>query len=142
MNNWFTVKVKYTKQLEDGSFKRVSEPYLISAMTFTEAETRAYEKLAEHIRGEFSVTSCSPTKIEDVFAYDDCDTWYLARVQYMSEEEGMKSKKITKNFIVSALNVNDAYDKLHASLASWLVSYTIPSIKLSPIVAIFPHDTI
>ncbi|MFM1915965.1 MAG: hypothetical protein RLZZ531_1634, partial [Bacteroidota bacterium] len=23
MNSWFTVKVKYTKQLENGSFKRV-----------------------------------------------------------------------------------------------------------------------
>ena len=29
MNNWFTVKVKYTKQLENGTFKRVSEPYLL-----------------------------------------------------------------------------------------------------------------
>ena len=45
MNNWFTVKVKYTKQLENGTFKRVSEPYLLCAMTFTDAETRIYEEL-------------------------------------------------------------------------------------------------
>ncbi|HRP53378.1 MAG TPA: DUF4494 family protein, partial [Fluviicola sp.] len=45
MNNWFTTKVKYTKQLEDGSFKRVSEPYLVAAMTFTDAEARIYEEL-------------------------------------------------------------------------------------------------
>ena len=38
MNNWFTVKVKYTKQLDDGQFKRVTEPYLLAAMTFTDAD--------------------------------------------------------------------------------------------------------
>ncbi len=42
MNSWFTVKVKYTKQLENGTFKRVSEPYLLAAMTFTDAEARIY----------------------------------------------------------------------------------------------------
>ena len=43
MNNWFTVKVKYTKQLDNGALKRVSEPYLLAAMTFTDAEARIYE---------------------------------------------------------------------------------------------------
>ena len=45
MNNWFTVKVKYTKQLDNGTLKRVSEPYLLAAMTFTDAEARIYEEL-------------------------------------------------------------------------------------------------
>ena len=35
MINWFTVKLKYTKQLEDGTLKRVTEPYMLSGMTFT-----------------------------------------------------------------------------------------------------------
>jgi hypothetical protein len=56
MNSWFTVKVKYTKQLENGTFKRVSEPYLLAAMTFTDAEARIYEELGSSIRGEFQVT--------------------------------------------------------------------------------------
>jgi hypothetical protein len=45
MNSWFTVKVKYTRQLENGTFKRVSEPYLLAAMSFTDAEARIYEEL-------------------------------------------------------------------------------------------------
>ena len=28
-NSWFEVKAKYTKQLEDGRLKRVTEPYLV-----------------------------------------------------------------------------------------------------------------
>lgn len=79
MNNWFTVKVKYTKQLEDGGFKKVSEPYLLAAMTFTDAEARIYEELGSIIRGEFVVTGISRTEIHDIFMYDDIDTWYKCK---------------------------------------------------------------
>ncbi len=66
MNSWFTVKVKYTKQLDNGTFKRVSEPYLLAAMTFTDAEARIYEELGALIRGEFIVTGISRTDIHDI----------------------------------------------------------------------------
>ncbi len=60
--SWFEVKVKYTKQLENGSFKRVTEPYLLAAITFTDAESRIYEELGNIIRGEFHVTSINREK--------------------------------------------------------------------------------
>ena len=66
MNSWFTVKVKYTKQLENGTFKRVSEPYLLAAMTFTDAEARIYEELGSSIRGEFQVTGIARTDLHDI----------------------------------------------------------------------------
>ena len=67
MNNWFTVKVKYKKQLENGTFKRVSEPYLLAAMTFTDAEARIYEELGSIIRGEFNVVGITRTEIVSGF---------------------------------------------------------------------------
>ena len=66
MNNWFTVKVKYTNQLDNGAFKRVSEPYLLAAMTFTDAEARIYEELGQVIRGEFNVVGIVRTEIHDI----------------------------------------------------------------------------
>ena len=63
MNSWFTVKVKYTRQLENGTFKRVSEPYLLAAMSFTDAEARIYEELGSRIRGEFNVVGISRTEL-------------------------------------------------------------------------------
>ena len=38
--NWFEVKVKYVKVGEDGREKKVSELYLLNAVSFTEAESR------------------------------------------------------------------------------------------------------
>ena len=139
MNNWFTVKVKYTKELDNGTFKRVSEPYLVAAMTFTDAEARIYEELGSIIRGEFIVTGISRTELHDIFLYDDSDVWYRAKVTYDSEAgEEEKKKKVNQNFLVSAHSVKDAYDRIRESLSTYLVDFEIPMITVSPIVEIFP----
>jgi hypothetical protein len=144
MNSWFTVKVKYTKQLENGTFKRVSEPYLLAAMTFTDAEARIYEELGSVIRGEFNVVGITRTELHDIFAYDDADTWYKVKVSYETEgDDEEKKKKVSQNFLVSAHSVKDAYDRIKESLSTLLVDFQIPSIAISPIVEIFPfHENL
>jgi len=141
MNSWFTVKVKYTKQLDNGTFKRVSEPYLLAAMTFTDAEARIYEELGALIRGEFIVTGISRTDIHDIFHYEDSDVWYKCKISYESEADGgedSKSKKVAQNFLVSAHSVKEAYDRLKESLGGLMIDFQIPIISVSPIVDIFP----
>jgi len=141
MNNWFTVKVKYTKQLENGEFKRVSEPYLLAAMTFTDAEARIYEELGSIIRGEFSVTNIARTEYHDIFHYDDADQWYKCKVSYESQDADTdKMKKVSQNFLVSAHSVKEAYERIAESLSTLMVDFMVPSIILSPIVDIFPFN--
>ena len=141
MNSWFTVKVKYTKQLEDGTFKRVSEPYLVAAMTFTDAEARIYEELGALIRGEFIVTGIARTDIHDIFHYEDADVWYKCKIMYEaggdgSELDGAKAKKVSQNFLISAHSVKEAYERLKESLGGLMIDFVIPSIIVSPIVDI------
>jgi len=149
MNTWFTVKVKYTKQLEDGTFKRVSEPYLLAAMTFTDAEARIYEELGSIIRGEFTVTNIARTEYHDIFYYEDADLWYKCKVTYQSEGDGLeiesdlnpkKVKKVSQNFLVTATSVKEAFERIQESLSTLMVDYQIPSIMLTPIVDIFPFN--
>jgi hypothetical protein len=140
MNNWFTVKVKYTKQLENGQFKRVSEPYLLAAMTFTDAEARIYEELGNVIRGEFNVVGIARTEIHDIFAYDDADYWYKVKITYEAQtEDEEKGRKVSQNFLVAAHSVKDAFERIKESLSGLMVDYQIPSIAISPIVDIFPY---
>ncbi len=139
MNNWFTVKVKYTKQLDNGALKRVSEPYLLAAMTFTDAEARIYEELGAVIRGEFNVIGIAKTEIHDIFAYDDADVWYKCKVRYDNiDADTEKTKKVSQNFLVSASSVKQAYERIEESLSTLMVDFEIPSIMVSPIVEIFP----
>lgn len=140
MNSWFKVKVKYTKQLESGSFKRVSEPYLLSAMTFTDAEARIYEELGTFIRGEFTVMGISREEIQDIFQYDDAETWFMCKVSYDNiDEDTDKKKTLTQKFLVSAKTVKESYERIEESLATLMIDFQITSIIASPIVEIFPY---
>lgn len=142
MNSWFTVKVKYTKQLEDGTFKRVSEPYLVAAMTFTDAEARIYEELGSTIRGEFMVTGITRADFHDIFHYEDADVWYKCKITFEAGgdggEEGARAKVVAQNFLVTAHSVKDAYERLKESLGGMMIDYQIPSVVVSPIIDVFP----
>lgn len=140
MNSWFKVKVKYTKQQENGTFKRVSEPYILSAMTFTDAEARIYEELGEIIRGEFTVLSIERFDVHDLFHYEDLDVWYETVIKFRSESDGdEKAKQVRQKFLVSAPSVAEATARTHESLSTMLVDFEVTSTKVTPIVDIFPY---
>ena len=40
MHNWFECKISYDKTTEEGMPKKVTEAYLVDALSFTEAEAR------------------------------------------------------------------------------------------------------
>lgn len=141
MNNWFTVKVKYTKQLEDGRLKRVTEPYLVDSVSFTDAEARIHEEIGQSIQGEFLVTGISKTDYADIFYYEDSDVWYKCKLTYVTVDgdEG-KEKKISSNFLVTANNVKEAYDRIHESLSDMMVTFEVPSIMITPIIEVLPYN--
>jgi|SRR5690554_318175 len=141
MNTWFTVKVKYIKQLDDGRLKKVTEPYLVDATNFTDAEARIYEEVGEYVRGEFIITGISKTEYTDVFYYDDSDDWYKCKLSYvMIDEEGGKEKKVTNNFLVTASSVKEAFERIHESLQDMTVDFDVPSILLTPLVDVLPYE--
>jgi hypothetical protein len=55
MHNWFECKVSYEKISENGIQKKVTEPYLVDALSFTEAEARIIEEIRPYITGEFLI---------------------------------------------------------------------------------------
>ena len=141
MNKWYTVKVKYTKQLDSGALKRVTEAYLVAAMTFTDAEARIYEQLGEIIRGEFLVSNITPVDIHDIFAYGDTCVFYRAKVQYENfDADSEKSKKITQTFLIEADNVKEATERVNESLKGLLVDFKVKEVKESNIVDIFTFE--
>ncbi|HIP36577.1 MAG TPA: DUF4494 domain-containing protein [Crocinitomix sp.] len=143
MNSWHTVKVKYTKQLTDGTLKRVTEPYLVNAISFTEAEARIHQEVGEFVRGEFMVTSIVKTDFADIFQYDDAEDWYKCKVAYITEDlDSGKEKKVNNNFLVSAHTVKEAYERIEESLKGLMVTYEISVIQKTPFIEIYPYAPI
>lgn len=140
MNTWYTVKVKFTKEFLDGSLKRVTEPYLVNALSFSEAESRIYTEVGDSIRGEFIVTDISRTDFADIFHYDDADVWYKCKVTYTTESDSGKEKKVANSFLVSAKDVKEANDRIMDSLKGLMSTFEVQKIEASPIVEILVKE--
>ena len=87
MANWFECKVRYDKLQENGSIKKVSEPYLVDALSFTEAEARIIEEQTPYISGDFSVSAVKRTKIAEIFWNEEGDKWYLVKCAFITIDE-------------------------------------------------------
>jgi hypothetical protein len=143
MISWFTVKLKYTKQLDNGTLKRVTEPYLVAAMTFTDAEARIYEEMGNAIRGEFTVSGISRTEVHDIFSVDGSNVWFKCKVSYESaDDDGGKAKKINQYFLTEGTSVKDACENLIENISDLMVDYKIISVAESPILEIFPPNQV
>ncbi|MGE5447957.1 MAG: DUF4494 family protein, partial [Bacteroidales bacterium] len=80
MQTWFEVKVKYVKVDDDGREKKVSEVYLLDAVTFTDAETRIIKQLETMVRGEFIVDNIKKSNIVEIFPNENGEWWYKAKI--------------------------------------------------------------
>jgi len=138
-NNWFECKVKYVKIDENGKEKKVTEPYLVDAVSFTEAEARIHTELEKMIHSDFIVTNISKSNISELFPNENGDRWFKAKTTFVTvDEESGKEKKSNNYMLVEANNVKDAYEYLTEGLSDMIVPFEIPSVTESPIMDVFP----
>ncbi len=142
MKTWFICKVKYQKQDEKGNVKKISDQYMVDAVSFTEAEARIYEKLGSVLPGEFYIANISKTNVTDIFHYKDSDIWHKCKMTYSLEVEGSgKERKVTNYILLTAPNAKTAYDRVYESLNNMLVEFRVPEVAESPIVEVFPYES-
>ena len=98
MATWFECKVKYDKLSENGQQKTVTEPYLVDALSFTEAEARITEEITPYISGEFKVTAVKRTNTAEIFWDENGDRWYRVKVNFITIDEKTAVEKKTANF--------------------------------------------
>lgn len=135
---WFECKVRYDKMQENGMVKKVNEPYLVDALTFTEAEARIIEEMKPFISGEYSISSEKKTKISEIFFNDGADRFYLVKVNFISldENSGMEKKTVSQ-ILVQASDFEDAVDKFKEGMKGTMADYEIGSIAETMIMDVF-----
>jgi len=140
MQNWFECKVGYLKIDDDGRERKVSEVYLLDAVTYTDAEARAIQQVSTMVRGEFVVKKISQSNIIEIFPHETGEWWYKAKIAIVTiDEKAGKEKKINQYFLVAADDIKQALQRLEEGLAYILVPYQVTSITLSSIVDVFPY---
>ena len=138
---WFECKVRYERMAENGTVKKVNEPYLVDALTFTEAETRIIEKITPYISGDFSISAVKKTKVSEIFFDDSGDRFYMVKVNFITLDEKSGVEKKTSNFmLVQASDFADALKKFEEGMKGTLADYEIASITETPLMDVFPFQ--
>lgn len=128
--NWFECKIQYEKTMENGVQKKVTEPYLVDAFSFTEAEGRIIEEITPFISGEFNVTDIKRANYSEVHPSTDsnADRWFKFKLQFIVlDEKSGKEKKTPCFVLVQAADFKDAIRKLEESMKGSMADYIIAS---------------
>lgn len=138
MSQWFECKVKYDKMMETGVPKTVTEPYLVDALSFTEAESRITEEMQPYISGEFSVSAVRRVNISDIFYHDGGDKWYKVKTNFITIDEKTAVEKRTASFqLVQAADFKQALEVFLEGMKDTLADYEIASITETMLMDVF-----
>lgn len=136
---WFECKVRYDKMQDNGAVKKVNEPYLVDALSFTEAESRIIEELTPYISGEFTISAVKKTKIAEIYFNEDGDRYYMTKVNFVTIDPKSGVEKMVPNFIlVQASDFKDALKNFEKGIDGILSDYEIVSISETMIMDVFP----
>ena len=136
---WFECKVRYERMTENGTVKKVNEPYLVDALSFTEAETRIIEKMTPFISGDFSISAVKKTRISEIFFDDRGDRFYMVKVNFITLDEKTGTEKKSSNLIlVQSSDFAGALNKFEEGMKGTLADYEIASITETPLMDVFP----
>ena len=142
MHNWFECKVTYEKMMENGMQKKVTEPYLVDALSFTEAEARIIEEIQPYITGDFTIKTVSKAKISETFFNDKGDRFYKFKVNYITldEKSGMEKKTAVK-MIAQACTLKEAISVLEECMKNTMADYSIAEVKETNIIDVFKFES-
>ena len=140
MNKIFECKIKYNKVLEDGKEKLVTEKYLVSAMSFTEAEANFIKEITPYISGEFFIDDISRADYSELFLSEDesADKYYDAKLAFITlDEKSGKEKKTNVNMLVRASDMRDAMNKLDEGMKGSMCDYQSVKLQENSLVDVF-----
>ncbi len=140
---WFQCKIQYEKVMEDGLQKKVTETYVIDAVSYTEAETRIKKEMMGLVSCPFEVKEIKKASYKEVFFVEEnpADRFYKAKLQFITiDEKTEQEKRSNVWYLVQADNFNSAVNNIVEVLSGTMIDYAIYSITETPTVDVFEYS--
>jgi small-conductance mechanosensitive channel len=127
--------------MENGMQKKVTEPYLVDALSFTEAEARIIEEIKPYISGEFIIADIKRARINELFFNELGDRYYRIKVFFITlDEKSGAEKKTAVQMLAQASDIKEAIAVLEGGMKGTMVDYTIASVVETMIMDVFPFS--
>ena len=143
LHTWFECKIRYEKTMDNGMNKKVTEPYLVDALSFTEAEARIIEEMTPYISGEFTVSDIKRANYSELFPSEEeaVDRWFKCKLIFITlDEKSGAEKKTSTQVLVQAADLRDAVKKLDEGMKGTMADYQIASVAETAIMDVYPYS--
>lgn len=140
--DWYEVKMRYDKVYEDGRERKVTESYVVEALSFGEAEKAAMEFLGSYVSGDIQIVNINPMKIKEVFFNEEesCDRYYKATLQFITLDEKREKEKYTQvYYLVQASSFDNCKETIRSFMGSTMMDYQIVSVSETKIIDVIEH---
>lgn len=140
--NYFEVKVKYEKTMEDGMQKTVSEIYLTDALSFTEAEERICKEMSMLTSGEYEVSAIKKVNYAEIIKAESTNagTWFKCKLAFITiDEKTEKEKKSNVTYLVEGSDLESAKARMVKAMSTTMIDYVFVKIEETPIMDILYH---
>ena len=131
-----------TYEMENGMTKKVTEPYLVDALSFTEAEARIIEEMTPFLSGEFTVSDIKRANYSELFNCEEetADRWFKCKLLFITlDEKSGAEKKTSTQILVQASDLRDAVKRLDEGMKGTMADYVIASVAETPIMDVYPY---
>ena len=133
---WYECKVTHNVMNEDG-VKTVTEPYLVEALSVTEAATRITAELEGD--GDVTIEGVTRKRFQEVFLEEG--EWehpfYLTKVALTTlDEKSGTEREQTFCYLIEAETLKDAMQRLEAEFRGGVSDWELLSLSKSPIVEV------
>lgn len=144
MQKWFECSLKYDKVMNNGKEKKITELYLVDALSITEAEARLIEEMNPFMQGEFQCKGIKEAKYSEIFFSEEvtADRYFKCKLLFITlDEKSGKEKTTSTQILVQAADLRDAVKKLDEGMKGTMADYQIASVSETKIMDVYPYES-
>ena len=140
MNKWYLCKVAYERQADEMGMKKVTESYLVDALSFTEAEERVIKEVTPFVSvGELEVVNIRPMRLAELLLDEESGKYYRAKVNLTTIDTAGQERKVGTAMVVQADSLLEGAKSLLAHLDSGVSAYELVSIGELDILDVYQY---
>ena len=140
---WFETIVRSDRVMESGETKKVSETYVVDAITFGEAEESIAEIANSYATSEYEIKNINPAPYSEIF-FSDRDTddkYYRVKLAFITiDERTQKEKKSKVTYLVQAGSLEQARKNTEEVMNGTMIDYEFVSVTETKILDVFEKE--
>ena len=139
-SSWCECSVSYERTQDNGTQKRVTEKYVVEALSFTEAEANITEEISYYVSEEIKVKGIVPAQYSEIFFSDAANDgyWFKVKVKFITIDEKTSKEKYTNVvYLVQGSDISSAKANIEKELNKSMADCNLSGINETKILDVF-----